>query len=60
MKAQFQGASKDQMETLMNSLEANVGEPINVHGNEARMAYGDRYEVKFVLEEGAWKLKDLD
>jgi hypothetical protein len=60
MKAQFQGASKDQMETLMNSLEANVGEPINVHGNEARMGYGDRYEVKFVLEEGAWKLKDLD
>lgn len=60
MKAQFTGPSKDQMETLMNTLEANVDEPIVEHGNDARMAYGDRYEVKFVKEDGVWKLKDLD
>lgn len=60
MKAQFTGGSKDQMETLMNTLEANVDEPIVERGNDARMAYGDRYEVKFVKEDGVWKLKDLD
>ena len=60
MKAQFTGPSKDQMETLMNTLEANVDEPIVERGNDARMAYGDRYEVKFVKEDGVWKLKDLD
>ena len=60
MKAQFTGPSKDQMETLMNTLEANVDEPIVERGNDARMAYGDRFEVKFVKEDGVWKLKDLD
>ena len=60
MKAQFSGPSKEQMETLMNTLEANVDEPIIERGNDARMSYGDRFEVKFVKEDGAWKLKDLD
>ena len=60
MKAQFTGPSKEQMETLMNTLEANVDEPIIERGNDARMSYGDRFEVKFVKEDGVWKLKDLD
>ncbi len=60
MKAQFTGPSKDQMETLMNTLEANVDEPIIERGNDARMSYGDKYEVKFMKEDGVWKLKDLD
>lgn len=60
MKAQFSGPSKDKMETLMNTLEANVDEPIIERGNDARMSYGEKFEVKFVKEEGVWKLKDLD
>jgi hypothetical protein len=60
LKAQFTGPSKDQMETLMNTLEANVDEPIVERGNDARMSYGEKYEVKFVKEDGVWKLKDLD
>ncbi len=60
MKMQFTGGSKEQMEVLMNTLEANVDEPIIERGNDARMSYGDRYEVKFVKEDGVWKLKDLD
>jgi hypothetical protein len=60
VKAQFQGPSHEQMESLMNALESNVGEPIKVLGTEARMSYGDHSEVKFVLEDGSWRLKDLD
>ena len=60
MKAQFTGASKDKMDQLMNTLEANVDEPIIERGNDARMSYGEKYEVKFVKEDGVWKLKDLD
>jgi hypothetical protein len=60
IKTQFLGASKDQVETLVNTLEANVDEPITERGNDARMSYGDRFEVKFVKEDGVWKLKDLD
>jgi hypothetical protein len=60
MKAQFEGPSKDATETLMTMLEANVEEPIVERAGEARMAYGERFEVKFVFEDGLWKLKDLD
>ena len=60
MKAQFTGPSRKQIETLINTLEANVDEPIIERGNDARMTYGDRFTVQFVKEDGAWKLKDLD
>jgi hypothetical protein len=60
MKAQFEGPSKEAMEALIDMLEANVEEPIVERASEARMAYGERFEVKFVREEGLWKLKDLD
>jgi len=45
---------------MMNMIRANLDEPITDKGNEARMPYGDRFEVKFVLEEGKWKIQDLD
>jgi hypothetical protein len=60
MKAQFTGPSREQMENLVNTLEANVDEPIIERGNDARMSYGDRFTVQFVKEDSAWKLKDLD
>jgi hypothetical protein len=60
MKAQFTGPSREQMENLIHTLEANVDEPIIERGNDARMSYGDRFTVQFVKEDGAWKLKDLD
>jgi hypothetical protein len=60
MKAQFSGPSREQMENLVNTIEANVDEPIIERGNDARMSYGDRFTVQFVKEDGAWKLKDLD
>lgn len=60
MKEQFTGPSREQMETLINTLEAHVDEPIIERGNDARMIYGDRFTVQFVKEDTAWKLKDLD
>jgi len=60
MKAQFTGPSKEAMDNLMTALGANVDEPIIERGNDAKMSYGDRFEVRFVKEDGAWKLKDLD
>jgi hypothetical protein len=60
MQAQFTGPSREQMENLLNMLEANVDEAIIERGNDARMSYGDRYTVQFLKEDGVWKLKDLD
>jgi len=60
MKTQFTGPSREQMENLINTLEANVDEPIIERGNDARMSYGDRFTVQFVKEDSAWKFKDFD
>jgi hypothetical protein len=60
VKAQFTGPSKEAMDNLMNTLSGNYDEPIIERGNDAKMSYGDRFEVRFVKEDGAWKLKDLD
>lgn len=60
MQQQFTGPSREQMETLITNLEANVDEPIVERGNDARMSYGERFTVLFVKEDSAWKLKDLD
>lgn len=60
MKAQFTGPSREQIENLINTVEANIDEPIVERGNDARMSYGDRFNVQFVKEDGLWKLKDLD
>jgi hypothetical protein len=60
MRAQFEGDHRDEIESMMNMIRANLDEPITDKGNEARMPYGDRFEVKFVLEEGKWKIQDLD
>ncbi|HLU68287.1 MAG TPA: hypothetical protein VKZ63_18515, partial [Kofleriaceae bacterium] len=60
MREQFKGSQRAEIESMMNMIRANLDEPITDKGNEARMPYGDRFEVKFVLEEGKWKIQDLD
>lgn len=60
MKLQFTGESKERMDQLMNMLEANIEEPIVEQGNEGRMRFGAGSEVKFVREDGRWRLRDLD
>ncbi len=60
MKMQFTGERKQEMAQLMNMLEANIDEPIDEQGNDARMRFGAGFEVKFVREEGRWRLRDLD
>lgn len=60
MKKQFQGQKREEIAARMNMIKANLDEPITEKGNEARMRYGDRYEVSFVREDQRWKIKDID
>lgn len=60
MRKQFDGVRREEIAMMMNMLEANIDQPIEDKGNEARMPYGDRYEVKFVREDGLWRIQDLD
>jgi hypothetical protein len=60
LREQFEGSAREEHAILMNQIEANIDEPIEDQGNEARMPYGERSEVKFVREDGKWKILDLD
>ncbi len=60
VREQFEGDRKDDIARMMRLLTANLDNPIDVEGDKARMPYGDRYEVKFVKEDGVWKIKDPD
>jgi hypothetical protein len=52
--------SDDEVASMMNMLESNLDAEIDDKGNQARMPYGDRFEVAFVREDGLWKIDDLD
>lgn len=60
LRRQFDGENREDVADMMRVLEANLDEPITAKGNEARMPYGERYEVKFVREDGLWKILDID
>lgn len=60
LREQFQGQHRDEIALMMNMIEANLDEPIDDKGNEARMPYGERFEVSFVREDGLWRIKDLN
>jgi GGDEF domain-containing protein len=59
VKQQFEGPRADEVELMMQQLEANIDAPIKIKGNEARMSYADA-EVTFVREDEAWKIQDPD
>jgi hypothetical protein len=55
--------SKDQLEAtlqLIRNLKANLGNKIDVKGDDAHMLYGDSYKVEFKREDGVWKIVDAD
>ena len=58
VRDQFEGARAEEIAVMMNTLEANIDEPIEEKGATARMKYGGNYEVQFVREDGQWKIKE--
>lgn len=58
VRDQFEGGRAEEIAVMMNTLEANVDEPIEEKGATARMKYGGNYEVQFVREDGLWKIKE--
>lgn len=55
----WEGARKAENAKLLEALKANIGAPIVELGDEAHMPYGER-EVRFVREDGLWKIEDPD
>jgi hypothetical protein len=58
----WEGERKTENGQLLGRLRAAVsaGLPIVEVGDEAHMPYGEKYEVRFVREDGAWKIEDPD
>ena len=61
VQKQFDGPRKEAMSEMMESVRVNLNAPTleNQQGNEARLRYGERYEVELVREQGLWKIKRL-
>jgi hypothetical protein len=51
---------KDDHVALLGRLRAAAGAPIVESGDEAHMPYGPEHEVRFVREDGRWKIEDPD
>jgi len=60
LKEQFRGENRSEIEMMMQTLRNHVNADISIKGNEARMPYGDRYELRFVREQNLWKILDFD
>lgn len=60
LKEQWEGGKREEVATLLKNLKANLGAPIHRKEDRATMPYADRFEVRFVKEDGVWKIEDPD
>jgi hypothetical protein len=60
LRAAWEGPDRENNARLLAQLRAAIRAPIAESGAEARMPYGDRAEVRFVREDGQWKIEDPD
>jgi hypothetical protein len=60
LRQEWEGNKKDEVGTLIRNLKANLNAPIHQTGDTASMPYGDKSEVRFVREDGLWKIEDPD
>lgn len=56
----WEGDKKVENQKLLQALRSNVNAAIVEVGDEARMPYGESAEVRFVREDGLWKIEDPD
>ena len=61
IKEQFDGPRQDAMREMMETVRVNLDAPTldAPAGNQARIRYGEMYEVELVREQGLWKIKRL-
>jgi hypothetical protein len=60
LRSYWEGGAKDENAQLLARLRGAMRAPIVEQGDEAHMPYGDKAEVVFVREDGAWKIEDPD
>jgi hypothetical protein len=58
LRSYWEGEHAEENARLLARLRAAVRAPIVESGDEAHMPYGERSEVRFVREDGVWKIED--
>ena len=58
VRDQFEGDRREEVTQMIRLLRDNLGNPIEINNNQARMQYGERFEVKFEKEDSVWKIVD--
>lgn len=56
----WSGEPREDIERLLDTLETELGNPIEVAGNRATMLYGGRLRAQLVREAESWKIEDLE
>jgi hypothetical protein len=57
LRAFWEGEQASQNRTLLSELRLNVSAPISEDGDEAFMTYSSNRQVRFVKEEGSWRIE---
>ncbi len=60
LRREWEGEKREEIAILVKNLKRNLTAPIHESGNRATRPYGERYEVRFVREDGLWKIEDPD
>lgn len=60
MREAWEGEGREEVERLIANLKASLQNPIEQVGDRATMAYGERFTVQFVREDGLWRIEDPD
>jgi hypothetical protein len=57
LRAFWEGAASDQSRAMLGELRLNLGGRIAEEGEEAFMTYGSGRQVRFVREDGLWRIE---
>ena len=57
LQAFWEGEQGPANRALLRELRLNLGAPIAEEGEEAFMTYGSSHQVRFVREEGSWRIE---
>ena len=56
----WEGEHRADNQKVLQALRAHINAPIVETGDEARMPYDEATEVRFLREDGVWKIEDVD
>lgn len=62
IRARFEGPAQSDIARQLTALRQHLGEPLKLspQGNEARLPVGENREARLLLEEGSWRIGQLE